>query len=839
MRRRAAGAEAEKGHATKYRPGLDPLERETQISDIRPLDGDEQKRMFEMVDLMLQRGGLGPEEQKALKIWKTNLLAENLEGHVRGEFLRDFWAWLLGRGKEEDHKKCWWYRQSLADDPQVAAYIDVFIRKMHSFKVKLELLSRRRPIGINQCYLFFKYIVRGESKGENSKFLKDWDIFLDEFEVARSDFDQEHVDKKLFPHPHETAPYNEGDGAEAAVNPRRDIAQKRENNENLVQKLVDGFDGGEDDDSSSDTDSDKMDTSSVDETQVDLHVDAMNRQTAAIEKLTDALLSPEKRAQFGHQGSGIGNEEVARLEGEIGHLKQQLQDKETAKQPTDDEKGRLAQIEAQKQAAKEQTDRIAGLLQGIQDGQKRQREEQQQQFADLLHRIQGKEKGEIVADDGGAAFRRQFAEWITQFQRYSDQMDKRLGQIEGNIKDGVGSGGVHIEELENITSSLGQIAGLLKDRPNADLSQLQAAHEAWSKAMFAGMLTEFQRQQGNSEKVIGHILEKHREEMAKQPLLLESLEQSLKRMQGSEAVQNLLQSLPAANAKLMEQFLHQFKSSFDMLGRMSQLESDNVRLHEERLNAATVLAAQQQAIAQLKQALAMQAEQANRLRIGAGQAINDADKRAQEAKEAAELALQRQKEATEAAQREAEFERAKQRAELDRQQAEFRAYLDRLQSMQSDVLHLEDVEGPEAMEVDEDTMSEAPAETPPPAAAEEPAAPAEEPAAPKKRSGEEVGNDNNAPEEAEEPAKKGRKVNIGNSRPKRIDDERKKLIRDADDMERKVRARPELIEEMTVEEKKFLDLKATNKTFLTKKIEILLEVSKRALAKNAEKTKKL
>lgn len=823
------------------------------IEDIRPLDGDEQKRMFEMVDLMLNRGGMDPDEKKALKTWKTNLLAENLEGHVKGEFLRDFWAWLQGRGKEEDHKKCWWYRQSLTDDPGVCAYVDLFVKKMQQFKVKIELLANRRPLGMNQCLLYFKYVVRGDGRGENSKFLKDWDIFLDEFDVARKEFKQDHVDKESFPHPHETAPYNEGDGANAAVNPRRDLAARRENDDKTTDQIMRDFKKGPSPDGeggagmsiSSEADSDS--DTEVDETVVDKHVDAMNRQTAAIEKLTSTLLSPEKRMQHGHEGAATGSAEIARLEGEIGQLRQQLQDKEMAKQPTDDEKGRLAQIEAQKQSMKEHTDKIAGLLGGIQEEQKKQREGQQAQLNDLLLRLTPKEKGEagaVAVDDGGAAFRRQFAEFLVKFQSYSDQMDKRLGQIEGNVKDGVGSGGVHIEELDNITSSLGQIAGLLKNRPDADLSQLQAAHEAWSKSMFAGMLAEFQRQQGNSEKLIGTILEKHRQDMAKQPLLLESLEQSLKKMQGNEAVQNLLQNLPAANAKLMEEFLHQFKSSFDLTGRLGQLESDNMRLQQERLNAASMLSAQQQAIAQLQQALAMQAEQANRMRIGAGEAINNADKHAQEAKEAAELALQRQKEAEETARRELEFERAKARAELERERTEMRAYVDRLQSMQSDVLHLEDIEGPEAMEVDEEIAPEAAMESPPPVA-EEPAAPVEEQHVPKKRAAEDTGNDNNAPDEEGERSTKGRKVNIGNSRPKRIDDAARKLVRDANDMAAKVQSIPnhaELIASLNLPEdqKKLLELsKSTNKKFLTKKIELMLKIVKMAEQQNAEKTKKL
>jgi len=170
--------------AKKYRPGLDPLEKEATITDIQPIGLEESERMMKMINRLLERGGLKNAEKNAFQFWKAQLAVDNMKGLVKREFLRDFWAWLLGRGKESDHKKCPWYRQSLANDEEVAIYCDTFLVKRTEFQIKLQLLRMRHPIGINQHYLYFKYVVRGEEP-DADHFLEDWQLFVEEFETAR------------------------------------------------------------------------------------------------------------------------------------------------------------------------------------------------------------------------------------------------------------------------------------------------------------------------------------------------------------------------------------------------------------------------------------------------------------------------------------------------------------------------------------------------------------------------------------------------------------------------------------------------------------------------------
>jgi len=214
--RRAAKKQAT--DLTKYKVGPDPLEIEHDTTDIVPSTDDEQKRMFEIADELTATGNLSKEEQKALKVWKIAVLSEGFPGAVRKEYLQDFWAWLLGRGREIDHKNTPWHRQALTDDKEVCAYLEQFVSKRHSFMTKLAVMKMRRPVGINEVYLYYKYIVRGASL-DKINFLKDFDLFDKDFDDGL---------KKGNAHrwpghgPNETAPYekareeaNRRDGAPA------------------------------------------------------------------------------------------------------------------------------------------------------------------------------------------------------------------------------------------------------------------------------------------------------------------------------------------------------------------------------------------------------------------------------------------------------------------------------------------------------------------------------------------------------------------------------------------------------------------------------------------------
>lgn len=222
MQRRGVGV-----NITKFQVPQDPLEHEERLKVITPdvlipADAEQRKRMISILDEMMQSGRLTDSEEKALEFQKMQLTTWELKQAVNYEFTADFWRWLLGRGKKSDHDKTLWGIQSLADDPEVYAYVGSLVAKMHGFRVKLELLRRRRPVGIKQCYLYFKYIVRGLNDKQDvnqASFLDDWDIMVREFEDARKEGQDWIAPGRPVPAlkatgevahaPHETAPYDD------------------------------------------------------------------------------------------------------------------------------------------------------------------------------------------------------------------------------------------------------------------------------------------------------------------------------------------------------------------------------------------------------------------------------------------------------------------------------------------------------------------------------------------------------------------------------------------------------------------------------------------------------
>ncbi len=87
-------------------------------------------------------------------------------------------------------------------------------------------MQMRRPVGINQTFLYYKYLIRGD-EANNSAFLDDYQIFLDEFDTARKAGQNYRDDEEHFM-AHEMAPY----GKQRAL-----AAKKREDDDKTADKL--------------------------------------------------------------------------------------------------------------------------------------------------------------------------------------------------------------------------------------------------------------------------------------------------------------------------------------------------------------------------------------------------------------------------------------------------------------------------------------------------------------------------------------------------------------------------------------------------------------------------
>lgn len=178
-----------------------PLEREQSAQRVKPLPSHKllmlqrnaQQKIHDFNRLNNSVGGALPAaaddatKQKYYQLQSEAAAAEMilmqveqgaLEDAVQQRFFVDWILWLLGRGNDDDVENTWWGREPLTDDPEVSAYIDAFYTKRQEAKLQIELLKNRAPVGINECYLYYKYIAKGIELSMDN-YLGDWDRFHD------------------------------------------------------------------------------------------------------------------------------------------------------------------------------------------------------------------------------------------------------------------------------------------------------------------------------------------------------------------------------------------------------------------------------------------------------------------------------------------------------------------------------------------------------------------------------------------------------------------------------------------------------------------------------------
>lgn len=103
------------------------------------------------------------------------------KGKSEQKFVSDFWSWLNGKSSDADHKKTPWGRHPIRL-PDVLAYEDSFIDVRYKFLKKMIHLQTFGPSNLKECWLFFKYIVRGDIGDKAGLgFLDDWDKITSEF----------------------------------------------------------------------------------------------------------------------------------------------------------------------------------------------------------------------------------------------------------------------------------------------------------------------------------------------------------------------------------------------------------------------------------------------------------------------------------------------------------------------------------------------------------------------------------------------------------------------------------------------------------------------------------
>jgi hypothetical protein len=106
----------------------------------------------------------------AWNMWKVQYEADVLK-QPGSDATKDFFAWLLGKGKEEHHRRTPWYReQALVDLADVQAWIDGFADVFTESVDELKKLAWKTPQNLDEAWLYFKFIVQTDWMKREDRF---------------------------------------------------------------------------------------------------------------------------------------------------------------------------------------------------------------------------------------------------------------------------------------------------------------------------------------------------------------------------------------------------------------------------------------------------------------------------------------------------------------------------------------------------------------------------------------------------------------------------------------------------------------------------------------------
>ena len=194
---RKAAQETLKSGFQKFKPGKDPIELEGALTVIQPQTKIQAQAVKTLLERMRGTAMANGDDAalSAIEMWQTNYEMDAANDDIKLAFMRDWWYWLLGRGSDADTERTPWGRANVAAlNDEVAAYVETFIAKRLEWALKLVALRERVPRTLNEYYLFYKYIVRGniarkkDDKGveyfdfNDEDFLQDWELMYRQFE---------------------------------------------------------------------------------------------------------------------------------------------------------------------------------------------------------------------------------------------------------------------------------------------------------------------------------------------------------------------------------------------------------------------------------------------------------------------------------------------------------------------------------------------------------------------------------------------------------------------------------------------------------------------------------
>lgn len=122
------------------------------------------------------KAGLRADDKKAqidgINTWQAMNEADSAEAAADEGYKRDFLAWLMGKGKEEDHRRTPWYRDDwmLRHLDDVRAWVETFVDVIYETESAMMKLALNGPTNLQEAEIYYKYIVNLDWMRRDDKF---------------------------------------------------------------------------------------------------------------------------------------------------------------------------------------------------------------------------------------------------------------------------------------------------------------------------------------------------------------------------------------------------------------------------------------------------------------------------------------------------------------------------------------------------------------------------------------------------------------------------------------------------------------------------------------------
>lgn len=159
------------------------FQREGMVASLRKADSGARDNVLALVGRKLESLSAQwsatkvPAEQEQIRAqmtawnhWKVQFEAKGLES-TDSDATKDFFAWLLGKGKEDHHRQTPWYRdQALLELPDVQKWVDGFADIWTESVDELKKLAWKTPQNLDEAWLYFKFIVQTDWMKREDRF---------------------------------------------------------------------------------------------------------------------------------------------------------------------------------------------------------------------------------------------------------------------------------------------------------------------------------------------------------------------------------------------------------------------------------------------------------------------------------------------------------------------------------------------------------------------------------------------------------------------------------------------------------------------------------------------